>query len=61
MQILVVDDQAAARQFLEKILKDWGHTVYLAENGSEAWRKNFAISTLKQKEIIIRQFKCLPI
>jgi cyclic di-GMP phosphodiesterase len=37
MQILVVDDQAAARQFLEKILKDWGHTVYLAENGSEAW------------------------
>ena len=37
MHILVVDDQAAARQFLEKILKDWGHTVYLAENGSEAW------------------------
>jgi len=37
MQILVVEDQAAARQFLEKILKDWGHTVYLAENGSEAW------------------------
>jgi cyclic di-GMP phosphodiesterase len=37
MQILVVDDQAAARQFLEKILKDWGHTVYLAENGNEAW------------------------
>jgi len=37
MHILVVDDQAAARQFLEKILKDWGHTVYLAENGREAW------------------------
>jgi len=37
MHILVVDDQAAVRQFLGKILKDWGHTVYLAENGSEAW------------------------
>jgi putative two-component system response regulator len=37
MHILVVDDQATARQFFEKILKDWGHTVYLAENGSEAW------------------------
>ena len=37
MHILVVDDQAAVRQFLEKILKGWGHTVYLAENGSEAW------------------------
>jgi len=37
MHILVVDDQAAARQFFEKILKDWGHTVYLAKNGSEAW------------------------
>jgi len=37
MHILVVDDQAAIRQFLKKILKDWGHTVYLAENGSEAW------------------------
>ena len=37
MHILVVDDQAAIRQFLEKILKNWGHTVYLAENGSEAW------------------------
>ena len=37
MHILVVDDQVVTRQFFEKILKDWGHTVYLAENGSEAW------------------------
>ena len=37
MHILVVDDQALAREFLKKILKNWGHTVYLAENGSEAW------------------------
>jgi len=37
MRILVVDDQAVARQFIEKILKGWGHTVYLAENGSKAW------------------------
>ncbi|MBT8358309.1 MAG: response regulator [Desulfobacterales bacterium] len=37
MHILVVDDQIEARQFFEKIFKDWGHTVYLAENGSEAW------------------------
>ena len=42
MHILVVDDQAAARQFFEKILKDWGHTVYLAENGSEAWTTLFS-------------------
>ena len=27
MHILVVDDQAAARQFFDKILKDWGHTA----------------------------------
>ena len=38
MHILVVDDQAAARQFFEEILKNWGHTVYLAENGSQAWK-----------------------
>ena len=38
MHILVVDDEAAARQFFEKILNDWGHTVYLAEDGSEAWK-----------------------
>jgi len=37
MHIIVVDDQAVTRQFFEKILKDWGHTVYLAKNGSEAW------------------------
>ena len=38
MHILVVDDEAAAREFFEKILKDWGHTVYLAEDGNEAWK-----------------------
>jgi putative nucleotidyltransferase with HDIG domain len=38
MHILVVDDQAPAREFFEKILIDWGHTVYLAENGMGAWR-----------------------
>lgn len=37
MHILVVDDQAVERHFFEKILKNLGHTVYLAENGSEAW------------------------
>ncbi|MDY6792006.1 MAG: response regulator [Thermodesulfobacteriota bacterium] len=38
MHILVVEDQAPARQFLEKILQDWGHTVYVTENGSAAWK-----------------------
>jgi putative nucleotidyltransferase with HDIG domain len=42
MHILVVDDEAAARQFFEKILKSWGHTVYLAENGSDAWTMLFS-------------------
>ncbi len=37
MHILVVDNQAAARQFFEEILKNWKHAVYLAENGSQAW------------------------
>ena len=38
MHILVVDDQSAARQFFQEFLKKWGHTVYLAENGNQAWK-----------------------
>jgi len=37
MHILVADDEAVARHLFETILKDWGHTVYLATNGNEAW------------------------
>ncbi|MCC5845312.1 MAG: SpoIIE family protein phosphatase [Verrucomicrobia bacterium] len=34
--ILVVDDERANRRFLEKLLRDCGGEVYLAENGEEA-------------------------
>ncbi len=38
MQILIADDQQLARIVLASHLKDWGHTVYEAENGAAALR-----------------------
>ena len=37
MKILVAEDEFAARKKVEKILKDQGHKVLMAENGKEAW------------------------
>ena len=37
MRILVADDDRIVRTMLNKVLRDWGHTVQLAEDGLEAW------------------------
>ncbi len=37
MRILVADDDRLVRTLLNRVLKDWGHTVQLAEDGQEAW------------------------
>jgi two-component system cell cycle response regulator len=37
MKILVADDDRDCRETLAEILRDWGHEVVLAENGSAAW------------------------
>ncbi len=39
MNILVADDSTEVRQMLEQSLTEWGHIVYFAENGKEAWEK----------------------
>ena len=50
MRILVADDDRIVRTMLNKVLRDWGHTVQLAEDGLEAWnyikdhRLDFVIS-----------------
>ena len=38
MKILVAEDDATARQFLQVILIQWGYEVVLATDGNEAWR-----------------------
>ncbi len=37
MRILVADDDRLVRNLLNRVLKSWGHTVQLAEDGLEAW------------------------
>ena len=37
MRILVADDDRLVRTMLNKVLKDWGHSVTLVEDGLEAW------------------------
>ncbi len=37
MRILVADDDRLVRTLLNRVLKDWGHSVQLAEDGLEAW------------------------
>lgn len=37
MRILVADDDRLVRTMLNKVLRDWGHTVQLAEDGQQAW------------------------
>ncbi len=37
MRILVADDDRLVRNLLNKVLKDWGHNVQLAQDGKEAW------------------------
>jgi len=37
MKILVADDDRIVRAMLNRAIKDWGHEVTLAKDGSEAW------------------------
>ena len=37
MRILVADDDRLVRNLLNRVLKSWGHTVQLAEDGLAAW------------------------
>ena len=37
MDILIAEDDAISKSLLEKILKNWGHNVYAANDGQEAW------------------------
>lgn len=39
LQILLADDEAATRDFVQKALQGAGHTVVTAENGEEAFAK----------------------
>ncbi|RLA92601.1 MAG: hypothetical protein DRG25_06040 [Deltaproteobacteria bacterium] len=38
MDVLVVDDSRTTLAFLGKKLEEWGHSVYLAPDGKEAWK-----------------------
>ncbi len=37
MDILIAEDDAISKSLLEKVLRNWGHTVYAASDGQEAW------------------------
>lgn len=37
MRILVADDDRLVRNLLNRVLKTWGHSVQLAEDGLQAW------------------------
>lgn len=37
MKILVVEDDLVSRKLLQKIFSDWGHEVFTADNGQQAW------------------------
>ena len=39
MRILVVDDDKATLRLLGDKIKDWGYSVYPANNGTEAWER----------------------
>lgn len=39
MQILIVEDDPVSRRILEILLKKWGYTTALSENGLEAWEQ----------------------
>lgn len=36
--ILAADDDPVSLRVLQKALEKWGHTVYIAKNGTEAWQ-----------------------
>ncbi len=36
MKILIVEDEAAARRYMEMLMNKWGHEVFIASNGNEA-------------------------
>ncbi len=38
MQVLVADDDPVARSVLERMLGQWGYTVKVAANGTDAWK-----------------------
>ncbi|MEW6088837.1 MAG: diguanylate cyclase [bacterium] len=38
MKILVADDDLISRKLLKNTLEKWGHEVFQAENGEEAWK-----------------------
>ncbi|MBW1849866.1 MAG: response regulator [Deltaproteobacteria bacterium] len=44
MKILVAEDDRETLRLFENTLKEWGHTVYPAKNGMEAWEKLMSIS-----------------
>ena len=37
MDILIAEDDAISRSLLEKVLSNWGHTVYSTVDGQAAW------------------------
>lgn len=39
MDILISDDSPVTLKFLQKVLENWGHTITICSDGTEAWSK----------------------
>jgi two-component system, NtrC family, sensor kinase len=37
MKVLIAEDEAIARRLLQSHWEPWGHEVFAAQNGAEAW------------------------
>jgi CheY-like chemotaxis protein len=44
MNILVVEDSQVTLNLLSNRLKEWGHTLYSAKNGVDAWERLKSVS-----------------